>query len=81
MVMMIIFTANAQWSALMSGLDIEHVTPKSGEAVRLRVGLFAEDFVASPVAVNTAHESLCYDTGSADFPQANGTFDAFILSK
>lgn len=80
MVMLIIFTTNAQWSALFSGIELEHVTPHSGEDVRLRVGFYANT-AAAPISANGIHHSLCYDTASAAFPQVNGTFDAFVISK
>lgn len=75
--MVIIFTAKAQWGALYSGMDIEHVTTHSGEGIRLRLGLYSH----APMSTGESVATLCYDTGSAAFPSLNGTFDAFIISK
>lgn len=81
MVAICISAVNAQWTAMNSGLEIEHVTPHSGEDIRLRLGMYTFGATGLPYSQGEGHISLCYDTGSADFPLTNGTFDAFLISK
>ena len=77
---MCICITTAQFGALKGGIDIEHVKPGDGENVRLRLGVYGYG-ASDTIATATSHQSICYDTGAANFPVANGTYDAFAVSK